>query len=81
MPKTARSKPSGNGGINGVPPDSGHARPMSDEGLTDRGGTLRCVECGARADDRALGWRAYLTVDDEPATYCPGCAEREFDGP
>lgn len=44
-----------------------------------RHGKLTCVECG-RTDDRSeLGWRTYLTVDDELATYCPECAEAEFD--
>jgi len=26
----------------------------------------------------ARGWRAFLTVDGEVATYCPGCAREEF---
>lgn len=39
----------------------------------------RCVECGAAFDDRE-GWRAYLTVDEEVALYCPPCAEHEFVG-
>ncbi len=45
--------------------------------------SLRCIECGATADDDARGWRAYL-IDlddprqDEPAFYCPVCAQREF---
>lgn len=38
---------------------------------------LVCVECGVR-DDGERGWRAYLTVDDEVATYCPDCARKEF---
>lgn len=41
---------------------------------------LVCVECSARSDMAARGWRVYLTTDDEPATYCPECAEAEFDG-
>lgn len=36
-----------------------------------------CVECGA-GDYRGYGWRAFLTVDDEVATYCPDCAYQEF---
>lgn len=39
---------------------------------------LRCEECGAEAEENAEGWRAYLTVDDEVAGYCPDCSEREF---
>jgi hypothetical protein len=40
---------------------------------------LRCVECGRKAPPDARGWRAYLTYDGEPVTYCPECAEREFE--
>lgn len=39
---------------------------------------LECVECGARSSGDARGWRTYLTVDDELASYCPACGEREF---
>jgi hypothetical protein len=45
---------------------------------------LRCVECGAEADELAAGWRAYragdLDEDDvvEVLMFCPSCAEREF---
>lgn len=39
---------------------------------------LECVECGSMDADAAAGWRTYLTVDDEPATYCPDCAAAEF---
>jgi hypothetical protein len=41
--------------------------------------TPPCAECGERwlAAD-ATRWRAYLTIDDELAFYCPECAEREF---
>ena len=43
---------------------------------------LVCLECGAEAEERAAGWRAYLTDDeDEPAevgVYCSECADREF---
>jgi hypothetical protein len=48
---------------------------------TDLPLTLSCVECGAEADDEAEGWKAYLTNDEPPetATYCPACAEREFE--
>jgi hypothetical protein len=40
---------------------------------------LRCEECHRepREDER---FRAYLTIDDEVAVYCPECAEREFSG-
>jgi hypothetical protein len=37
-----------------------------------------CVECGRERREGERGWRAYLTVDDEVAVYCPSCAEREF---
>jgi hypothetical protein len=42
---------------------------------------LVCAECGRRADDVAAGWRAFLTSDEPEgvATFCPECAEREFD--
>jgi hypothetical protein len=26
----------------------------------------------------ANGWRVFLTDDDQPAVFCPECAEREF---
>lgn len=41
------------------------------------GDRLECVECG-KTSQRGRGWRAYLTVDDEVATYCPECSEEEF---
>ncbi len=41
--------------------------------------TLVCVECGAESED-AERWKAYLTIDDELAVYCPACAKREFGG-
>jgi hypothetical protein len=44
-----------------------------------RGGSLCCVECGRRDRDGERGWHTYLTVDDELATYCPECAEAEFE--
>jgi hypothetical protein len=34
-----------------------------------------CVECRRPWFDPAERWRSYLTVDDETALYCPGCAE------
>jgi hypothetical protein len=45
---------------------------------------LTCCECHQRSDLRALGWRAYLTGDDEGepvevAVFCPACATREFE--
>jgi hypothetical protein len=40
---------------------------------------LDCVGCGA-VSHFGISWRAFLTVDDEVATYCPECAEAEFDG-
>ena len=33
---------------------------------------------GACSDFDARGWRTFLTVDDELATYCPDCARQEF---
>jgi hypothetical protein len=46
-------------------------------------GNLRCVECGREQPAGEPGWKAYLTVDDEPAEavfYCPACAASEFGG-
>jgi hypothetical protein len=40
---------------------------------------LRCVECAAESTGSARGWRAFLTVDDVVAFYCPSCTTREFD--
>lgn len=37
-----------------------------------------CVECERLQPDGEPGWEMYVTVDDEPALYCPECAEREF---
>jgi hypothetical protein len=42
--------------------------------------TLRCIECTAETAD-GDGWRAFITADDEVATYCSECATREFGGP
>jgi hypothetical protein len=44
---------------------------------------LACLECGARADDRAHGWQAFLADGIEfprpqVLVYCPSCADREF---
>jgi hypothetical protein len=46
---------------------------------------LVCAECKAEAPPDALGWRSYVVGigdevdrDEEVATYCPECAEREF---
>lgn len=39
---------------------------------------LVCVECGTTAVAGAWGWRMYLTIDDELASYCGDCAQREF---
>ena len=39
---------------------------------------LTCLECEDVARGQAWGWRVYLDVDGELATYCPDCAEREF---
>lgn len=49
---------------------------------SERGVSLKCLECGVVSDDSARGWRAYLgRFDEEPVevcVYCPDCAEREF---
>ena len=37
-----------------------------------------CVECGEESEDDVSGWRAFLIVDNELATYCPACAQEEF---
>ena len=43
---------------------------------------LECIECGARSEGAAHGWRALLTDGEhEPeavAVYCPDCAREEF---
>lgn len=42
---------------------------------------LRCTECPRTSPpEDPRGWRAYLTVDGETATYCPDCAAREERG-
>ena len=41
-------------------------------------GAIECVECGLVALRYVHGWRAYLTVDDEVAIYCPEHADAEF---
>ena len=46
--------------------------------MSAAGRDLRCEECRREPlDDERF--RAYLTIDDEIAVYCPDCAEREFD--
>ncbi len=42
------------------------------------GAVLVCAECSKRSELSARGWRAFLAVDDQVASYCPECAEREF---
>ncbi len=44
---------------------------------------LKCVECGATADEYTPDWRAYIAEPDRDdggfvVVYCPACAEREF---
>lgn len=39
---------------------------------------LRCEECGRRSHGHGRRWRAYLTVDNLVAIFCPSCALREF---
>jgi hypothetical protein len=41
---------------------------------------LLCSECGGISLPRAVGWKAYLTLDDEPLFLCPVCAESELRG-
>ena len=45
--------------------------------MTDNAESLVCVECGATSHS-GHRWKTYLTVDNEPATYCVECARREF---
>ena len=42
---------------------------------------LVCIECRREWVIPVERWRIYLTEGDppEPVTYCPDCAEREFD--
>ena len=42
---------------------------------------LTCLECGRAWAERSERWRLYLTSEEPPTalTYCPECAEREFD--
>jgi hypothetical protein len=40
---------------------------------------LICAECDAEADSDARRWRAFLDCEDNVVTFCPECAEREFD--
>lgn len=42
---------------------------------------LRCAECAAESDERALRWRCYIADEDEVVVLCPACASREFDQP
>jgi hypothetical protein len=37
-----------------------------------------CSECGRAWTDPSERWQTFLTVDDQPALFCPSCAEREF---
>ena len=43
---------------------------------------LECTECGQESEEHVMGWRAYLTVEDDGSeavlVFCPECAEREF---
>lgn len=44
----------------------------------------RCAECGRLADEDARGWRAlhgreHPEDPPEVVTFCPECAEREFE--
>jgi uncharacterized Zn-finger protein len=35
---------------------------------------LTCVECGSTSADDTTHWKAYLSVDNELAIFCPVCA-------
>ena len=45
---------------------------------------LKCIECGATADEYTPDWRAYIAKPDKDddgefvVVYCPACAKREF---
>jgi hypothetical protein len=56
------------------------SRWMEDEAASAEAmGVLVCLECGDESPVDSRGWRAYV-LDAELLVYCPGCAEREFDG-
>lgn len=58
-----------------------HARAFERLAAALEGGhRLECVECGDTSLREAFGWRTYLTIDNETATYCPDCAREEFGG-
>ncbi len=42
---------------------------------------LRCLECRRMWVEPMERWRVYLSGEDrsQPLTYCPDCAQREFD--
>jgi hypothetical protein len=40
---------------------------------------LVCEECSASATGAARGWRTYLSIDDQVATYCPECAGEQLE--
>jgi hypothetical protein len=42
---------------------------------------VRCLECDRLWSEPSERWRTYLSSDDppRPLTYCPDCAQREFD--
>jgi hypothetical protein len=37
-----------------------------------------CAECARESPPDGGGWRTYLYDGDQPAPFCPECAEREF---
>ena len=42
---------------------------------------VRCLECGRAWLEKSERWRVYLNGENppRPLTYCPECAQREFD--
>ena len=42
---------------------------------------VRCLECGRSWLEASERWRTYISGENppQPLTYCPGCAQREFD--
>ena len=42
---------------------------------------LRCLECDRSWIEVSERWRVYLSNEEpqQPLTYCPDCARREFD--
>ena len=41
--------------------------------------SLVCEECDESSTGAARGWRAYLTIDHQVASYCPECTREELE--